>query len=223
VPYWLAEAYASEVDAIDTGAAQRVLHCFALAHTVMRVLGCRTALDFGGGSGLLCRLLRDVGHDAYWFDQYSSPGYATGFVGSPRQAYDLITAFEVIEHFPSPRGDFDAIFAAKPRAVLLVTELYAGQGKDWWYLAPEEGQHVFFYSRQALRFVGERYGYHLLLCRGFILYLREPPTKLRGWILQNLLRHRIIRWVKLRLLAGPCGGAQADYDILVARVRGTPK
>src|SRR5690349_19486614 len=54
-PYWLDEAYSPAVDAIDTGAAQRVLHCFALAHIVIRMLHCRTALDFGGGSGLLCR------------------------------------------------------------------------------------------------------------------------------------------------------------------------
>jgi hypothetical protein len=221
-PYWLAEAYASAVDAMDTGAAQRVLHCFALTHSVLRVLGCRTALDFGGGFGLLCRLLRDAGHDAYWYDQYSSPGYATGFVGSPRDAYDLITSFEVIEHFPNPRDDLDAIFVGERKAVLLMTELYAGQGEDWWYLAPEEGQHIFFYSPEALRFVGERYGYQLLLCHEFILFLRGPATKFQRWVLQSFLRHRIIRWIKLRLLAGSGRGVQADYDTLVARVRETP-
>jgi hypothetical protein len=217
-PYWLAEAYSPAVDAIDTGAAQRVLYSVALTHSVMRMLGCRTALDFGGGSGLLCRLLRDAGHDAYWYDQYSSPGYATGFTGSPRNTYDLVTSFEVIEHFPNPRGDLEELFSGKPGAVLLMTEIYTGQGEDWTYLAPEEGQHIFFYSPRALAMIGTRLGYHLLICRGFILFLRAAPTSYQRWILQKLLRPRIIGWIKLVLLAGPGQGAQRDYDLLSARV-----
>jgi hypothetical protein len=216
-PYWLAEAYSPSVDAIDTGAAQRVLYCAALTHCVMRLLGFRTALDFGGGSGLLCRLLRDAGYDVYWYDQYSSPGYATGFVGSPSDTYDLITSFEVVEHFSNPNSDFEALFAGKPTALLLMTELYTGQSEDWSYLAPEEGQHIFFYSPQALRLIGANYGYHLLLCRGFILFLRDAPAPLQRWILQTLLRHRIVGWIKLIFLAGSGGGAQKDYEILSAR------
>jgi hypothetical protein len=219
-PYWLAEAYSPSVDAIDTGAAQRVLHCVALTHGVMRLLGCRTVLDFGGGSGLLCRLLRDVGHDAYWYDQYSSPGYATGFIGSPRNAYDLVTSFEVIEHFPNPRDDLDKLFSGRPKAVLLMTELYTGQGEEWSYLAPEEGQHIFFYSPDGLALVGAQYGYYLLLCRGFILFLREPPGGVARILLQKVLRPRIIGWIKLLLLAKPGHGAQTDYEILSARVSG---
>jgi len=221
-PHWLAEAYSADTDALDTGAAQRVLHCVALTHCVMRLLGCRTALDFGGGSGLLCRLLRDAGHDAYWYDQYSPPGYATGFVGSPRENYDLITSFEVVEHFPNPSRDFGALFAGRPKAVLLMTELYSGQGEDWPYLAPEEGQHIFFYSREAFALIARTCGYHLLLCRGFILLLREPPTAVQSWFLQKILRHRIVRWIKLMLLAGSGAGAQSDYEILRARVSGRP-
>jgi hypothetical protein len=217
-PYWLDEAYGTDVDALDTGAAQRVLHCVALTHCVLRLLGYRTTLDFGGGSGLLCRLLRDAGHDAYWYDQYSRPGYATGFVGSPTGSYDLITSFEVVEHFPNPSRDFEALFSGKPKALLLITELYSGQGEDWPYLAPEEGQHIFFYSPDGLETIARRFGYHLLPCRGFILFLRGKPTAVQSWALQTLLRHRILRWIKLMLLAGGGAGSQKDYDLLRARV-----
>lgn len=222
-PYWLAEAYSPAVDAIDTGAAQRVLHCFALTHIVMRLLNCRTALDFGGGSGLLCRLLRDSGHDAYWYDRYTAPGYATGFGGDPAKNYDLVSSFEVIEHFPDPQRDFAQLFAGKPGALLLMTDLYQGQGEDWLYIAPEEGQHIFFYSPKALAFIGKRFGYRLLLCRGFILFVRSPPSRFRQWVLENLVRHRLVRWVKLLLLAGRGSGAQTDYDTLAARVSGRIK
>src|SRR6185437_5471048 len=98
-PYWLDEAYSDPSLMIDPGAAQRVLDCLALADAVMRLFGCRTALDYGGGAGLLCRLLRDSGRDAYWYDGYTPPSYANGFAGSPDSHYDLVTAFEVVEHF----------------------------------------------------------------------------------------------------------------------------
>jgi hypothetical protein len=215
-PYWLAEAYSQ--DFLDTGAAQRVLHCVALTHSVMRLLGYRTALDFGGGSGLLCRLLRDAGLDAFWYDQYAAPGYAAGFSGSPGDFHDLITAFEVIEHFPDPRADLGQLFSGKPRALLFMTEMFTGQDEEWSYLAPEEGQHVFFYSPEALRRIGDRFGYHLLICRGFILFLRDAPTAFQRWVLQTLLRHRVLKWIKLRLLAGPGLGANRDYDVLTARI-----
>jgi hypothetical protein len=222
-PYWLQEAYAPSVDALDTGAAQRVLHCFALTHSVMNLLHCRTALDFGGGSGLLCRLLRDLGRDAFWYDQYSAPGYATGFVGAPGQAYDLVTSFEVIEHFPNPERDLALLFAGKPKALLLMTELYTGQSEDWPYLAPEEGQHIFFYSPEALALVGRKQGYQLLLCRGFVLFLRQQVSGFQRFVLQHVLRPRVIGWIKLRLLARPGHGAQTDYEILRRRVSGDGK
>lgn len=215
-PTWLDEAYAQ--DFLDTGAAQRVLHCAALIDGVMRLMGYRTALDFGGGSGLLCRLLRDAGWDAAWYDQYAAPGYAAGFPGSPDDFHDLVTAIEVIEHFPDPRADLEKLFAGKPRALLFMTEIYTGQGEDWSYLAPEEGQHVFFYSPDSLRRIGERFGYHLLICRGFILFLRDAPTAFQRWVLTSVLRHRVVKWMKLRLLAGPGLGANRDYDILTARI-----
>ena len=36
-------------------------------------------LDYGGGYGILVRLMRDVGYDFYWFDKYSQNIFAKGF------------------------------------------------------------------------------------------------------------------------------------------------
>jgi hypothetical protein len=71
-----------------------------------------------------------------------------------------------------------------------------------------------------LRRVGARFGYHLLICRGFILFLREAPTGFQSWVLQTALRYRVVKWMKLRFLAGPGLGAQRDYEILAARIAG---
>ncbi len=55
------------------------------------------------------------------------------------------------------------------------TGIYTNQGEDWWYLASEAGQHVFFYSRRALGRVARKYGYDLLVSGGYLLFLR-PGT-----------------------------------------------
>ena len=52
-------------------------------------------LDWGGGDGLLVRLLRDAGLDAYHHDRYADNLYAAGFEGDPTKRYSMVTAFEV--------------------------------------------------------------------------------------------------------------------------------
>jgi hypothetical protein len=118
-----------------------------------------TALDYGGGDGLLCRLLRDRGLDAYTIDSFTAPSYSQPFIGSLERNYDLVTAFEVFEHFPNPLESLDQLFQCQPKFLLATTELYTGNGPDWWYLAPNSGQHVFFYSKPALRWIATRYNY----------------------------------------------------------------
>lgn len=218
-PYWLAEAYSDAVLAIDPGAAQRVLDCLGLTDAVMRLFDCRTSLDYGGGAGLLCRLLRDIGRDAYLYDRYAPASYATGFNGSLNTHYDLVTAFEVVEHFPAPKSDLDALFGANPKIVLIMTYLYQGENADWWYIAPEEGQHIFFYSPAAIALIGRRYGYHPLICKGFIVFSRTVPTAWQKFVLQKILTPRILSWLRLVVLARRTDAPQRDSALLEERVR----
>jgi hypothetical protein len=208
-PYWLAEAYSDKVLPIDPG----------LTHAIMYLFRCRTTLDYGGGAGLLTRLLRDIGRDAYWYDGYTPPSYATGFGGSPQSYHDLVTAFEVVEHFPNPNSDLNALFGAQPSAVLIMTYLYRGQDKDWWYIAPEEGQHIFFYSPKAIAIIAARFDYRPLICNGFILFSRAAPTFWQKLILQKFLTPRTLSWLRLIVLARRTDAPQRDSALLEARVR----
>ena len=218
-PYWLDEAYSDTALAIDPGAGQRVLDCLPLSHFVMRLFGCRTSLDYGGGAGLLCRLLRDIGHDSYWYDGYAAPGYATGFAGTPGQPYDLVTSFEVVEHFANPKSDWDPLFAGAPKALLIMTSLYKGQDANWWYIAPEEGQHIFFYSRKAIEWIARRYNYHAVICTGFILFSRTKPTAWQTIMLQHVLTPKAVSWLRLLVLARRTDAPQRDSALLEERVR----
>lgn len=216
-PYWLNEAYVSFDRSIDPGAARRVLDSFALVSCIARLLNARRLLDFGGNTGLLCRLLRDRGYDAYTFDRYIDPVYAPQFTGDAVVPRDLLTAFEVIEHFSDPNSELDAIFRTGHRAILVTTELYSEQSPGWWYLAPREGQHVFFYSEAAIKLIAVRYGYSLEFGHGYLLFSRDPLGWMQRLTVRWLLRQRFLRIFGAVLLARRGSGAQRDYDVLVQR------
>jgi hypothetical protein len=216
-PFWLGEAYSEAVTPIDPGAARRVLDCFVIVRIVASLFSCRRILDYGGGAGLLCRLLRDAGWDAYSFDKYCAAGYAAGFTAPPSEQFDLVTAFEVIEHFPDPAADLIEVFGGTANVVLISSELYSGQGEDWWYLCPEEGQHVFMYSRKGIELVAHRFGFKAEVCRGFVVFVREPLTMLQQAVLHRLLTPRGVRWLRPLVLARSGDGAERDLELMTKR------
>lgn len=215
-PFWLEEAYGTVVSTIDTGSARRVLDSYVLVRVVAKLLKCRKMLDFGGNTGFLCRLLRDSGLDAFSFDRYITPVYAAHFVGSASDQHDLVSAFEVIEHFECPKQDLGQLFDARPGIVLLTTELYRGQSADWWYLAPREGQHIFFYSPTAVRLIAARYGYSFVIGRCFVLFSRAPLGSFQKAVLRAL-RPRVLQALGAFILPKKGQGAQRDYVAISQR------
>jgi 2-polyprenyl-3-methyl-5-hydroxy-6-metoxy-1,4-benzoquinol methylase len=190
-PTWLKQAYGdSNLALSDTGAAQRVLANHAFILIVTKMFGLSRVLDFGGGDGLFCRLLRDRGLEAYTSDDFAMATYARLFEGDLKHEYDLITAFEVLEHLPNPRAELDRLFAAKPRMVITSTEQYCGQDATWWYLAPLQGQHVFFYSKEAFRLIASRHHYEFYDVNRRQIFSREKlgrvQLKTLTWITTGL-------------------------------------
>ena len=57
----------------------------------------------------------------------------------------------------------DALFQLRPDFIYVRTSRYRGEGSDWYYLVPETGQHVFFYTDEAMRLIAQKYGYHIWL------------------------------------------------------------
>jgi hypothetical protein len=158
-PYWLNEAYIVNLSKFDTGAAQRVLNNFTKTFIISRILKIKNILDLGGGDGLFCRLLRDHSINCFSRDKYAKPTYAQEFQIPTFEKPDLVTAFEVVEHFSRPHSDFNELFELEPSLLLLSTGIYNSQDEDWWYLNPESGQHIFMYGKEAFGLIGERYGY----------------------------------------------------------------
>lgn len=177
-PYWLDEAYAIPGVHIDVGIATRTLQCWVSLVSFLDHVGFSRdlpALDFGSATGLLPRLMRDIGFNFHASDKYATPQFVNYFIDDDLQQFKpkLITAFEVLEHFPEPAASLDELFAADADMLILSTWLVDGNGDEWRYFVPECGQHVFFYSEKGLRdFAAER-DYDLLLMPHFHLLAKR--------------------------------------------------
>ena len=218
-PHWLQEAYARAISGLDTGIVTRHLWLAdasaALLRFSLRNVG--PALDYGGGTGLFVRLMRDRGFDFHWRDRYSPNLLAIGFEAPPAQRFDLVTCFEVIEHLPDPMAGFADLAALAP-TMLVSTELLpepAPRPGDWWYYAAETGQHIGFFTRAALAVVGERLGLRVS-SNGRNLHVLSPET----------VSEPLLRWLRkprraalLGRLARGRARAHADSALLLARLR----
>ena len=122
-PYWLKEAYHSNISSLDTGIVARNLNNFAVCIILCRLLNVNKTIDYGSGDGLLTRYLRDHDIDAYAYEKYSIPKYAQGFNNPDWKDIQLITAFEVFEHFEDPATEIEYIFSCNPNFILISTEL----------------------------------------------------------------------------------------------------
>jgi hypothetical protein len=222
-PYWLEEAYSTtagtgeadgaalNLNKLDTLAAYRNIRNMGAVMLTAKMLNAQNIVDYGGGDGLLCRLLRDQGLNAFVTDPHASPTYAQGFDQPNFSRPDLVTAFEVFEHLSNPREELAAMFAAQPTAFLASTFTYSGEGPDWWYLIPDTGHHIFFYSEAALQMIAERHGYELLRPGGYILFVKSGHlSAARRKFLALALREKPMRLYRALLNFRPPVPEQAD-------------
>lgn len=220
-PHWLELAYSNAIAALDTGIVtrNRWLADASCALLGLSLRGVRTTLDFGGGSGLLVRLMRDRGHDFRWHDAYSPNLLARGFEGDLQSPYDMVTAFELVEHLPEPMDTFAQLRSRAPIIVISTELLPAGKQvlDDWWYYAPVSGQHIGFFTEAALRVVARRLdlalssngrNLHVLAPRPIstaLLRLLRKPARAQWLAVPGIgksLAHRDAAWLQTRLEDG---------------------
>jgi hypothetical protein len=214
-PYWIEESYSSNLAILDTGSGQRNIANLAAVFAVSRVLRLNDVVDFGGGDGLLCRLLRDYGINCFVNDKYASATYARGFASPDFLRPGILLAFEVLEHFANPRSDLNILFESKPAALMGSTAIYSDQGPDWWYLTPESGQHLFFYSEKALRLIAELYDYSFLMCSGHFLLLKPGlASALQRQFIRFVLQRHMLRAMSAAMRFLPTKGVWNDFNAL---------
>ena len=219
-PFWLDEAYENNsLSYTDTGAAQRNFNNLVACLSISKVFNLKNVIDIGGGDGLLCRMLRDYGINCYVKDKYAIPTYAQGFTDEDFDKPDLVIGFEVLEHLPHPDLDILNLFECSPDVVLLSTSIYSKNPSDWWYLSPESGQHVFFYSKKALNLVAKKYKYSLSINGSYILFVKKK-SPIKKFIARLLLIDRIQRFLKIYIVQLSTPGVWEDYLYLVKKNKG---
>jgi len=179
-PYWLEEAYSEAISSLDVGVMWRNLHNAAITSAVISLLfpGGTRFLDYAAGYGTLVRLMRDKGFDFYWADRYAKNLYARGFEHVPGSRYELLTAYEVLEHLPEPLDDMAPMFDLAEN-VLVTTELVpepAPVPPNWWYYAVKGGQHISFYTLGSLRKIASHFQMNLLSRGSYHLFSRKPQN-----------------------------------------------
>jgi hypothetical protein len=166
-PVWLDEAYSSAITDSDVGLVERNLWFAKVSRSVVTTLFNPRGLflDYGGGTGLFTRLMRDQGFDWYWFDPSCRNIFAQGYAADLQDGtrYELLTAAELFEHLVDPLQVM-AQLCERSSHILFTTRLLpdpAPRLDQWWYYGLEHGQHVSFYTRRSLRILGEKFGLQL--------------------------------------------------------------
>ncbi|MBD2148115.1 glycosyltransferase [Sphaerospermopsis sp. FACHB-1194] len=166
-PYWLNEAYSEAITNSDVGLVYRNNMMANIAAKLLFNYFDHEAkfLDYGGGYGLLVRLMRDQGFNFYWYDKFCKNLFATGFELTENIKSDLllVTAFELFEHFTYPLQELEEMLKLAPN-ILFSTSLLPEnnpQPDQWWYYTPHEGQHISIYTRKSLEVLAEKYNLKL--------------------------------------------------------------
>lgn len=109
-------------------------------------------LDFGGGSGLMSRVLNESGWNSTTYDPFVDRSVDPASLGR----FDLITAFEVFEHVPDAVGLIhDLSRLLKPDGIVLFSTLISDgnivetERLNWWYASPRNG-HISLFSKKSL-------------------------------------------------------------------------
>lgn len=180
---WLNEAYNTPVTEEDTGVLYRNVewrkYISIILFNLLNPNG--KFLDYGGGYGLLTRLLRDIGFEFYHYDKYCENIVAQGFEGNLNDKYDAITTIETFEHFADPLHEIEHMLELSD--TIIFTEEILPQPipepEEWWYYCLNHGQHISFYSNKTLKYIADKFGlYYFNVYNLHILSKQNFETKI---------------------------------------------
>lgn len=165
-PYWLNEAYSNAITDLDIGLLSRNLtNSSKIEQIILATFQPHSDfLDYAGGYGVFTRMMRDRGFNFYTTDPYCENLFAADFdldLFSGEKRFELVTAFELFEHLEDPLKTLDDILKYSD-TLIFSTELVPSDNlvnvEHWWYIAPETGQHIAFYTEKSFEKISKQLG-----------------------------------------------------------------
>lgn len=178
---WTAEEFAKFIynddyvnaDPDYTGLRPRQMAAF-FAEVLSDVSGAN-GLDYGGGAGIFAEILTEKGFSFTCYDPFSQPI-------RPERQFDVVTAFEVIEHSHDPVETLNNIlkFTKDDGCVILSQTMQPADicviGSKWWYMAPRNG-HISFYSDLTLQRYCQSYGLVYARNNSYLMFHNPNPNE----------------------------------------------
>jgi len=121
-------------------------------------------LDYGGGTGVLCRELEKDGFKAIeTYDPFLNKNHS-----KPTGRFNLILCLEVFEHIVDPYQTLSemASFLEEHTGLLILSTLIQPENIDqiktnWWYICPRNA-HISIHTQLSLQIVFKRVGMHYM-------------------------------------------------------------
>jgi len=182
--FWLKEAYQHPINLEDTGMLERNIKFAKIISVILYCFFKRQGqfLDFAGGYGIFTRLMRDAGFQFYWNDPHTPNLFARGCESelNSGQKFELITAFEVFEHFENPLEEISRLCSLSDNLLFstLLLPSRPPEASEWWYYGFEHGQHISFYSRKTLEILAQKYQRNLLSSHNLHLFTTKKIPSL---------------------------------------------
>lgn len=124
--------------------------------------------------------MRDKGFDFQWYDKYCTNLFAKHF-NKNRAYYDLVTAYEVLEHLPNPVTDIEEMLSCGDN-LLFSTCLIPSNVRsisDWGYFAPNHGQHISFYTKESLCVLAKKFDRQYVGYGDMHMFMKEKCSHFR--------------------------------------------